>query len=78
MPPKRSGIEHAEAVSQGGAFAEAGQVDAFRMDVIAAARLLDGAEDVVLHLRIGAVVVAPSVGAAAVGSLAERRAARGG
>lgn len=64
-------VEQAEPVRQGGPFAEAGQVDAFRMDVVAASGFLDGPEDVILDLRVGAVLP-PGEGGPAVGAPAER------
>ncbi len=65
------GVEQAETIGQRRPFAEAGQVDAFGMDVETAAGVFDGAKDIVLDLGIVGAVAAPAERGPAVGPDAE-------
>src|SRR5207248_773767 len=55
-----------QAVGQRGAFAEAGKVDALRVDMVAAPRLLDRPQDVLLDGCIAGSVLTPGEADAAI------------
>src|SRR5262249_60399799 len=64
---KPLGGRQPQPVGQGCAFAEPGEIDALRVDMVVAPRLLDGAQHIFFDRCIAGTVLSPAVAAAAVG-----------